>query len=1283
MSTRYNTGNPIESTDVRDMSDNAKNFDDFANSKSNEFTDRFGVERKTIHGMNSQFDSHIMNMGFTRVGTFAAGATLTNPRQTLLWDVANGGDGQEYGWSGVFPKIVPASSTPASTGGVSVGAWISRFDPELRIQVREALRRSYAEAGYNLVDGSFEAGGTLENANDVLLRERTGKAFSGPVGTVAAGTNPASCGFVDKSGELLRNELATSKGAAKVGTSDGRTVEQRLAALPNEVDAAGTAASLIAQHNNDYFAHTHLTEQIAAEVRRAELATSKAEVARDAALAASGPLYATIAGGRATVADGQTFAVQGAGNVAANIYRRINASSETLIASLPSVAYVDRIIAVNQNLLQNGDFSAGYAGWDSMVPADLHKFVLDGRGHITVDPAHIADATIFELLPMFLTMAGTGTRYPVVAGKKYTLSAEIDVDAPTSTNTATLARMSLRCFDSSNVQLLRTDVDITKLNRSGFNNGLRNFVSLTAPANTAYMTAHLYRQPTPVYSVYGIGNVKVEQGDMSAFSVSNKVSLDDGNLLYDPTSGKYPPVSQRSTITKDAYGEAIITCTQLNVASVPAQLYESHKVPHTQGCSYTWSFELDAAAPGATTAIMQISGFDINGTPVWGITRTLPIGTPSSKWGFETNTRSLASLSGTPPNNTAYVLARITSSNAAVYTKLIAKRLCLKKGTNNFEFSNYSSDVLQRDSFIVPSSLPSSFEFWPKGWQTIGGAYAHSDWIPARDSFGEDWIELNPALLNDNKFHGMISLPEPAQQGDVFSYSFELSGELTAGSVVVGLSYYDPSTAGIGNTNVAYNFNIFTSNFKKHSFEGITTAPEGTAFVALRILKNITVRGTRLRVKNVKLYKSKIFPLTPQLQGDMRAISDEIKYLKELSANVGDIDAVGWAVSNPIDYYTGNATSAFMPWPSSLGVAIDTPPELVYVDSSTHIADTRLLIMAPGIVKVGSRLWSIYSAGVTADNEAADDFNIVQYSDDDGMTWKEIFYWNSPDTTKYRLNTPHIINERDGSITFLTGYDATFSGGDNQLGVWAFTVKNPTQVGGVFIVTRQWRILPIGYPNCVFTSDGRDILLGGTPTSSTYAGFRGVNFYKYDPGNRWVNREARYEPITSSTWTESQAVQLKNGNHMLMFRSDSGTLKVSYSAGGLDSFTPDVTPPFLPATTAARFALKVSPTGRLYLLYNASTERKQLTLAMLNDTGTAVVKTVLIEPRQEHRSTYPDLKFDGDNIYMVWDWIRSTAGGHSPEIVMAKLSEADFVANGAAATLVTRVIATKNPNPHA
>lgn len=221
MSTRYNTGNPIESTDVRDMSDNAKNLDLFSNSSDMAFDDRFGVERKTIHGMNSEFNSHILNMGFARIGTFASGATLTNPRQTLLWDIANGGDGQEYGWSGTFAphgKIVPPSSSPTSTGGIAIGAWVSRFDPLAKTQIREALRRSYAEAGYNLVDGSFEAGGVLANDSDVLLQERTGKAFSGPAGTVDAGTDPtlSGSGYVPRSDALLRAVLFSQEGASNV-----------------------------------------------------------------------------------------------------------------------------------------------------------------------------------------------------------------------------------------------------------------------------------------------------------------------------------------------------------------------------------------------------------------------------------------------------------------------------------------------------------------------------------------------------------------------------------------------------------------------------------------------------------------------------------------------------------------------------------------------------------------------------------------------------------------------------------------------------------------------------------------------------------------------------------------------------------------------------------------------------------------------------------------------------------------------------------------------------------
>lgn len=71
----------------------------------------------------------------------------------------------------------------------------------------EALRRSYADSGYNVV-GTFQAGFTIVNANDVGIDVITGKGYSGPAGVVAAGTDPTSGGFVDKSGEILRSALS-------------------------------------------------------------------------------------------------------------------------------------------------------------------------------------------------------------------------------------------------------------------------------------------------------------------------------------------------------------------------------------------------------------------------------------------------------------------------------------------------------------------------------------------------------------------------------------------------------------------------------------------------------------------------------------------------------------------------------------------------------------------------------------------------------------------------------------------------------------------------------------------------------------------------------------------------------------------------------------------------------------------------------------------------------------------------------------------------------------------
>lgn len=121
----YNTGNPIGSTDARDRSDNSENLDLAVNSLSQTFVDRLGRTRDTLEGIYQK-------SAYYRVGTFDAGYTLTNNRQTLAYGNV------EYSWSGTFPKVVPAGSTPATSGGIGAGGWVDRSDVTLRAEISNA-----------------------------------------------------------------------------------------------------------------------------------------------------------------------------------------------------------------------------------------------------------------------------------------------------------------------------------------------------------------------------------------------------------------------------------------------------------------------------------------------------------------------------------------------------------------------------------------------------------------------------------------------------------------------------------------------------------------------------------------------------------------------------------------------------------------------------------------------------------------------------------------------------------------------------------------------------------------------------------------------------------------------------------------------------------------------------------------------------------------------------------------------------------------------------------------
>lgn len=127
---------------------------------------------------------NLINESVSEIGS----VDLSSAQVTNVLPVVKGGTG---------------ANTP-SQARANLGVWSSAQSKVVKTNTKEALRRSYAEAGYNVV-GTFQEGFTLVNANDVGIDEINGKGYTGPAGTVAAGTDPASGGFVDVSGRLLRN----------------------------------------------------------------------------------------------------------------------------------------------------------------------------------------------------------------------------------------------------------------------------------------------------------------------------------------------------------------------------------------------------------------------------------------------------------------------------------------------------------------------------------------------------------------------------------------------------------------------------------------------------------------------------------------------------------------------------------------------------------------------------------------------------------------------------------------------------------------------------------------------------------------------------------------------------------------------------------------------------------------------------------------------------------------------------------------------------------------------
>lgn len=132
------TNLPVPSESPRDLKFNAGKIDEFVTSLVNTYTDRFGNEHYTIEGLRWLAKQAIAQYGWILIDSFQDGADITLPNQALRDEDT----GEYYRWDGEFPKVVTAGSTPDSSGGIGVGAWIGIGDASLRTMLASSAGAS-------------------------------------------------------------------------------------------------------------------------------------------------------------------------------------------------------------------------------------------------------------------------------------------------------------------------------------------------------------------------------------------------------------------------------------------------------------------------------------------------------------------------------------------------------------------------------------------------------------------------------------------------------------------------------------------------------------------------------------------------------------------------------------------------------------------------------------------------------------------------------------------------------------------------------------------------------------------------------------------------------------------------------------------------------------------------------------------------------------------------------------------------------------------------------------
>ncbi|UUT41032.1 tail fiber protein [Salmonella phage GSP162] len=97
-----------------------------------------GQTQKTLPAVLRDVGFSPASFNFTTGGTLGA----DDADKAVLWPKEDGGDGNYYAWRGSLPKVIPAASTPLTTGGISDSAWVAFGDITFRAEADKKFKYS-------------------------------------------------------------------------------------------------------------------------------------------------------------------------------------------------------------------------------------------------------------------------------------------------------------------------------------------------------------------------------------------------------------------------------------------------------------------------------------------------------------------------------------------------------------------------------------------------------------------------------------------------------------------------------------------------------------------------------------------------------------------------------------------------------------------------------------------------------------------------------------------------------------------------------------------------------------------------------------------------------------------------------------------------------------------------------------------------------------------------------------------------------------------------------------